>query len=87
MDLTQKVLAILLGVFLLAALLRVFCAPLRVALRLLGNTLLGFLALWLVNLTAGFTGVSLGLNFWNALVIGVLGLPGFALLLLLRWIL
>ena len=33
------------------------------------------------------TGITLGLNLWNALVIGVLGLPGFLLLLLTQWVL
>ncbi|MDD3347430.1 pro-sigmaK processing inhibitor BofA family protein [Oscillibacter sp.] len=87
MDLSQKIIAGLLAGFFLIALLRVFRAPLRLALRLLGNTLLGFLALWVVNATAGVTGIALGLNVWNALVIGVLGLPGFVLLLLTQWIL
>jgi inhibitor of the pro-sigma K processing machinery len=87
MDLNQKVLAVLLAGFLIIALLRVFSAPFRLALKLLVNTLLGFLALWAVNLTAAFTGIALGLNLWNALVIGVLGLPGFVLLLLVQWVL
>lgn len=87
MDLSQKIVAGLLAGFFLIALLRVFQAPLKVAVKLLANTLLGFLALWAVNLTAGITGLTLGLNLWNALVIGVLGLPGLGLLLLVRWIL
>lgn len=87
MDLKQKMIAVILAAFFLIALLRVFRAPLKVALRLLGNTLLGFLALGLVNLTAGFTGIALGLNPLNALIIGVLGAPGFVLLLLTRWLL
>lgn len=87
MDLNQKIIAGVLAGFFLIALLRVFSAPLRLALKLLLNTLLGFLSLWVVNLTAGVTGIALGLNFWNALVIGVLGLPGFALLLLVQWVL
>ena len=87
MDLGQKVLAGLLAAFLLLALIRLFRTPLRLALRLLVNTLLGFAALWAVDLTAGFTGIVLGLNPLNALVIGVLGLPGFVLLLLTQWVL
>ena len=86
MDLSQKILAVLLGVFFLIALIRVFSAPLRLAIKVLGNTLLGFGALWAVQATAGVTGLTLGLNLWNALVIGVLGLPGFALLLLAQWV-
>ena len=87
MDLSQKVLAGLLAAFFLIALLRIFSAPLRLALRLLINTLFGFLTLWAVNLTASITGIALGMNLLNALVIGVLGLPGFVLLLLTQWVL
>ena len=87
MDLSQKILVGILGLFLLVALLRVFRTPLKIALKLLLNTLLGFLALWLVNLTSAYTGISLGVNLWNSLTIGILGLPGFILLLLAQWVL
>lgn len=87
MDLSQKIVAGLLAGFFLIALLRVFRAPLKVAVKVLANTLLGFVALWVVNATAALTGLTLGLNLWNALVIGVLGLPGLGLLLLVQWIL
>ena len=87
MDLNQKILAGLLAGFLLVALIRVFSVPLKVTLKLLVNTLLGFGVLWLINRTAALTGVSLGLNLWNALTIGVLGLPGVLLLLLVQWVL
>ena len=87
MDLNQKILAAGLALFLLLALIRIFHAPLRLAIRLLGNTLLGFLSLWALNLTASLTGISLGLNLLNALTIGILGLPGLVLLLLVQWVL
>ena len=87
MDLSQKIIAVLLAAFFLIALLRIFSTPLRIALRLLFNTLLGFLALWIVNLTAGFTGIALGFNVLNALLIGILGVPGFVMLLLVQWVL
>ena len=87
MDLREKLLVGLLALFFLIALLRIFRAPLKLALRILGNTLLGFLALWGTHLTAGLTGITLGLNLWNALIIGVLGFPGFVFLLLAQWVL
>ncbi len=67
-----------------AALLR---RPLRLALRVVLNSALGFGALWLLNATAAVTGISLGLNLFNALTIGVLGIPGLGLLLLVKWVL
>lgn len=76
---------VLLGLFFAIALGRLFRTPLQIALRLLLNTLLGFLALWLVRLTAPVTGVTLGLNLLNAVAIAILGLPGFFLLLLVQW--
>ena len=87
MDLNQKIIAGLLLAFFLITLLRIFSAPLRLALKLLVNTALGFLALWAVNVTAAFTGITLGLNLLNALLIGILGLPGLVLLLLTQWVL
>ena len=87
MDLNQKIIAGILAGFFLIALLRVFSTPLRLVLKRLVNTLLGFAALWVVHLTAGFTGITLGLNLWNALVVAILGVPGFVLLLLIQWVL
>ena len=87
MDLNQKIIAVLVGGFLLIALLRVFRTPLRLAARLLVNTLLGFAALWAIRATSGITGLALGLNLWNALVVGILGVPGLVLLLLVQWVL
>ena len=85
MDWMELLPLILLGLFFVIALWRLFRAPLRIALRLIFNTLLGFLALWLVRLTAPITGITLGLNLLNAVVIAILGLPGFFLLLLVQW--
>ena len=85
MDWMELLPLILLGLFFVIALWRLFRAPLQIALRLIVNTLLGFLALWLVRLTAPITGITLGLNLLNAVVIAILGLPGFFLLLLVQW--
>lgn len=73
--------------FLLVAAVRLFSAPLKLALRVALNALLGFAALWLLNVTSDVTGLSLGLNVFNALTVGVLGAPGFLLLLLVQWVL
>ena len=84
MGLTEKLALGMLCAFVLFGTIQLFSAPLRLALKVLFNTLLGFAALFLVNLASGFTGFSLGLNLLNALVIGVLGVPGLVLLALLK---
>ena len=70
--------------FVVLGVIQLFSAPLRLALKVLLNTLLGFASLFLLNLTSGLTGLTLGLNLFNALTIGVLGIPGLALLVLLK---
>ena len=87
MGLSRSILLALLALFLSVALLRIFRTPLKLAVRLLGNTALGFIALWAANLAAPVTGLTLGLNLWNALIIAVLGIPGLILLLLTQWVL
>ena len=73
--------------FLVVVCLRLFAAPLKLALKVAFNSALGFGSLWLLNLTTSVTGLSLGLSWFNAIVIGILGVPGFGLLLLVQWVL
>lgn len=75
-----------LGMLVVVAAVRLFAAPLQLALRLVLSALLGFAALLALNWTGGFTGVTLGVNLPNALTVGVLGVPGLLLLLLLQWV-
>ncbi len=87
MGLTEKVSIALLALFAAGVVIRLFRAPLKLALQVLGNTLLGFGALLGLNMTSALTGISLGVNLFNALVIGILGVPGLGLLVLVQWLL
>lgn len=73
-----------LGLLLLLVLLR---KPIGGALRLLGRTGAGLCALAVFAPLGNWLGAGLGVNLWNALVLGCLGVPGFGLLLMLRWVL
>ena len=72
------------GLLLLAglALLR---RPLGQLLRLAVRSSVGLAVLALFSQVSPLIGVSLGVNPINALVLGVLGAPGFGLLLMLQW--
>ena len=63
--------------------LKLFSIPVRRILRFVLNTALGFGVLLLLNRFPDILPVSLGCNFFNAAVIGLLGLPGVGLLILL----
>ncbi|MDD7290053.1 MAG: pro-sigmaK processing inhibitor BofA family protein [Evtepia sp.] len=64
----------------------IFRRPLLWLGKLLVRSLLGlgFLALWSQSGLAA--GLALGVNAFNAVTLGLLGLPGLGLLLLFRWV-
>ena len=59
--------------------------PLRWLLRLAGRTRAGLAGLFAFSQVGGLIGVTLGVNLVNALVVALLGLPGFGLLLMANW--
>ena len=61
--------------------------PLGRLLRLAARSAVGLAVLALFSQVGQFIGVSLGVNLVNALIFGVLGVPGFGLLLMLQWVL
>ena len=70
------------GLVLLVAL----AGPLRRLGRLLMRFGVGLAVLWGLQSVGPGLGISLGFNALNALVLGVLGAPGFGLLLLAQWV-
>lgn len=70
------------GIVVALALLR---RPLGSLLRLAGRTGLGLCFLSLFAPLGQLFGAGLGVNLFNALVLGMLGAPGFGLLLMLNW--
>ena len=76
--------AIVLAVILI---LRILAKPIRLVFKILINTALGFVLLWLVNFFGGSFGIALELTLLNAVVVGLLGIPGVLLLLALHYLL
>ncbi len=60
--------------------------PMKIIFKLLLNTVIGFLALFAINYLGAFIGITVGINWLNAVIVGVLGVPGVALIFLLKWI-
>ena len=61
--------------------------PAAILLRLLFRSGVGLAALAVFSQAGHFMGITLGVNLVNALVLGVLGVPGFGLLLMMQWVL
>ena len=87
MSIVEKAAMGLVIAFLAVTGLRLLSTPLKLVLRLVCNAALGLLTLWLLQQTAAWHSITLGLNAFNALVVGVLGLPGLGLLAVLQWVL
>lgn len=74
------------GLVLCAALL-LLRRPVTRLLRLTLRSLVGLAVLALFSQAGRLVGIQLGVNLVNALVLGLLGVPGFGLLLMLQWVL
>ena len=58
--------------------------PLRALGRLAARSVLALGGIWLFNYAGALIGVQVGVNLFTGLTVGLLGLPGFGLLLLLQ---
>lgn len=74
------------AISLLCLLFKLLKKPLKWAVKLILNALIGYVGLFVLNFLGGFVGISLGINALNAVITGVLGLPGVILLLLIKYI-
>ena len=72
---------------LLSLSLKLLKKPLAWITKLLLHAAMGYAFLFLFNFVGAWIGVSLGLNWLNAAVTGVLGVPGVILLLLIKYLL
>lgn len=70
------------ALILVLALLR---RPLKAVGRLALRSGVGMVFLWLFQGVGGLIGVQLGVNLLNGAVLGLLGVPGLALLMLVQW--
>lgn len=61
--------------------------PLKLALKLLINGLLGGVVILLINLLGQTINFHISLNVFSALITGTLGLPGVILLIILKYLL
>ncbi|HJB56491.1 MAG TPA: pro-sigmaK processing inhibitor BofA family protein [Candidatus Flavonifractor intestinipullorum] len=80
----EKLPLVLTGGMVLIALLTARRAVAK-GLRLAARTGVGLAVLALLSPAGGALGIHLGVNLFNALVLGVLGAPGFGLLLMMNW--
>ncbi len=83
----STIIAVVIGIVLFVLLLKLLRKPLKWVWKLLLNAVSGYIGLFFLNLLGGLVGLSLDLNLVNAIVVGILGLPGVGLLLVIKYLL
>ena len=86
MDALQSTGTVIIIAVLIIILFFILKTPVKIILKLILNTVIGFGALFLINYLGGMIGISIAVNWLNAVIVGVLGVPGVALILLLQWL-
>ncbi len=85
---TISLIVVIAGIVLAVILvLKLLAKPIKFVFKLLINTILGFILLWLLNFFGGGIGITLELTLLNAVIVGLLGIPGVLLLLALHFLL
>ncbi len=77
----------LVGLTLLFILGIIFVFPIKKIFQLIGNGIMGGLTLILFNLIGGIFGLQIIINPLNALIVGLLGVPGVVIILIMEKIL
>lgn len=80
------VFALAVGISLLGLLFKLLKKPIKLAWKLFLHALSGFVFLFIFNFFAGFVDLSIPITWLNAIISGVLGIPGVILLLILQLI-
>lgn len=83
----EVIIAYLVGLALLYVVGWLLLAPLKVVLKLVINALIGGVMLVVINFLGGAIHLTVPLNIVNALLAGVLGIPGVILIVALNWLL
>lgn len=63
---------------------RIFIVPIRKILKIILNSILGGIVIYLINFIGANFGFHIGLNIFTSLMIGLLGLPGAVCLIIIK---
>ena len=63
---------------------RIFIVPIKKILKLVFNSLLGGLAIYIINLIGSGFEFHIGLNIFTSVVVGILGIPGAICIVLIK---
>jgi len=74
----------ILGILVVLVVSGIFLKPIKFALKLVANSVVGAVILWIINFVGKGAGIHIGLNPITAVAVGIFGLPGVIAILLLQ---
>ena len=74
-------LACIIGIFIIG---KIFALPIMKILKLVFNSILGALLIYIINLIGNAFSFHIGLNYITSIFVGILGIPGAILLIILK---
>ena len=74
----------MLGILVVLVVSGIFLKPIKFVLKLVVNSVLGAVLLWVINLVGAGVGIHIGLNPITSVAVGIFGLPGVICMLLLQ---
>lgn len=74
----------IIGVVILFLFGKIFLLPIKSILKLIGNSVLGAILIYIINLIGGAFNFHIGLNFITILFVALLGVPGAIVLTLIK---
>ncbi len=63
---------------------KIFIVPIKWILKLIFNSILGGILIYIINIIGATWGFHIGLNFYTSILIGILGIPGAVFLILIK---
>lgn len=83
---TNTIITYLACIFFLFLFGKIFILPLKSILKLILNSILGGVLIYIINLIGGLFAFHIGINVVTSLTVGLLGIPGAILLVILKLI-
>lgn len=87
MNFFLTVLPYIVTVIILYIILKLVAVPFKVIVKLILNSVLGGLAILIINYFGASYGICIGLNIFTSVFVGITGLPGVLVLILLTYFL
>ena len=80
----QNIIAFLASICLIFILGRLFLFPIKKILKVVLNSILGGIGLYVINIIGGMFGFQIGINIFTATIVGILGIPGIICLVIIK---